>query len=525
MIIISINNSTASNPVIITPAATTNNTLATVNKLTQNVTDPNYKQLEKQMETQLHSGDIAGAQQTLSLLKSFLFSGQGRDISPAVRDLLNSLRFGSSGGLMFDTGTANSLDALRQESQGITDPQYNNLLSQFQTRLQNGDTSGAQQTLAQLKGLVDTGQVSGMTSNLADLIKSLSLGDNGLGVDPGTDKTLATLDKVSEGVTDPHFNQLKSQLESQLHNGDNVGAQQTLGFLKNYIDTGQIAGMTPTLRDLVKSLELSPAGLGVNSQTLKSLIGSAGLDGLPAGLSGMDKGLAASDLQAFSGLLSNVDPGTAGEFAKVANQLIDFGGLPGGIGNVPKLPSINYPKTSGLGGIGSGLSSFHLPMFSLSTPGLLGGAGDPTLLLVLIAVLSSAIILVVLHKKGYLVMLRKRVAPYLAKIGGKAGESGLRNPRDTVIYYFGKTVSTMDTRGVPRLRYETHREFSSKCSPRPEAPPVAGISTLYEKAMFSGQEVTQPDADEAQQYAHVVDTIDEETSEPEHSESSDRSIS
>jgi hypothetical protein len=324
---------------------------------------------------------------------------------------------------------------------------------------------------------------------------------------------LGTLDKVSEGVTDLRYNQLKTQLENQLRNGDNVGAQQTLGFLKNYVDTGQLAGMTPAVQDLVKSLELSPAGLGVNSQTLKNLVGPAGLDGMPAGLSGMDTGLAANDLQAFSGLLKNADPGTAGEFANFAAQLTDFGGITGGANHLPKTPAISLPKTSGISGIGSGLSSFHLPMFSPGTPTLLNGVGDPILVLVLIVVLASSISLLVLHKKGYLVMMRKRVAPFLAKIGGKAGGSGMRSPRDTVIHYFGETVSTMNTRGVPRLRYETHREFSSKCSPRPEAPPVSGISTLYEKAMFSGQEVTQPDADEAQQHAHIVETLGEETSE------------
>src|SRR5207302_962950 len=62
----------------------------------------------------------------------------------------------------------------------------------------------------------------------------------------------------------------------------------------------------------------------------------------------------------------------------------------------------------------------------------------------------------------------------------------LQNPRDLIIYYFRKAVATMSKRGFPRLDPETHREFSEKCSPRPEAPPVKNISVLYEKAMFSG---------------------------------------
>src|SRR5712692_6998622 len=64
IVIIRTNNSTTPQTITITPLTTTNNTLTTVKTLTQNVTDPSYNQLEKQMETQLHNGDLGGAQKT-----------------------------------------------------------------------------------------------------------------------------------------------------------------------------------------------------------------------------------------------------------------------------------------------------------------------------------------------------------------------------------------------------------------------------------------------------------------------------
>ena len=56
----------------------------------------------------------------------------------------------------------------------------------------------------------------------------------------------------------------------------------------------------------------------------------------------------------------------------------------------------------------------------------------------------------------------------------------------------------MDRRGVPKTDSETHREFTSKVARRPEEPHVKTISSLYEKAKFSGQGVGNPDADAAQ---------------------------
>ena len=90
-------------------------------------------------------------------------------------------------------------------------------------------------------------------------------------------------------------------------------------------------------------------------------------------------------------------------------------------------------------------------------------------------------------------MLRTPTTPPAVDEAGAAPT----DPRRRIEFYFGKAVSLMARRGVPKLESETHREFSSKCESTPERAHVSTISSLYEKAKFSGQSVGSPDADSA----------------------------
>ena len=81
----------------------------------------------------------------------------------------------------------------------------------------------------------------------------------------------------------------------------------------------------------------------------------------------------------------------------------------------------------------------------------------------------------------------------------------LGSARDLVVYYFRRTVAAMGKKGVTKLHFETHREFSTKCTPWPEAKPVGQVSSIYEKAMFSGREVTRTDVDEAKENTLTVE--------------------
>lgn len=85
-----------------------------------------------------------------------------------------------------------------------------------------------------------------------------------------------------------------------------------------------------------------------------------------------------------------------------------------------------------------------------------------------------------------------------ARDGGEGdSESIPTDPRKRIEFYFGRAVRLMSLRGVPKLASETHREFSAKCETTPERPQVRTISSLYEKAKFSGEHVESPDADSA----------------------------
>src|SRR2546428_11030037 len=118
---------------------------------------------------------------------------------------------------------------------------------------------------------------------------------------------------------------------------------------------------------------------------------------------------------------------------------------------------------------------------------------------------GAAAVLFIFRKR--LGMLARRITSTTLKTKPVKPGTGLnlQNPKELIIYYFRKVVVAMNKRGFPRLDPETHREFSEKCSPRPEAPPVKNISVLYEKAMFSGRDVTMPEADDAKGYSVQVE--------------------
>ena len=80
-----------------------------------------------------------------------------------------------------------------------------------------------------------------------------------------------------------------------------------------------------------------------------------------------------------------------------------------------------------------------------------------------------------------------------------------QDPKHRIIILFGRAVQIMRRKGVPKLRSETHREFSAKCEARPEAEHVTKVSLLYERAKFSALGVGVQDADEAQSEVDVLE--------------------
>ena len=256
-----------------------------------------------------------------------------------------------------------------------------------------------------------------------------------------------------------------------------------------------------SLKDLIQSLTIGPNGLAPDPSLLKSLLGDPNQDGIPAGLTGMDPARAAADLLSLADLMKGIDPSEALSLAQESQQIRDLlsgslGGSPSGTGGIPTLPPIQ------INGLNGGRFVTKLPNVS---PGLgagfqLGKIDLISIAPIIIAVIGLAILVM---KRSTLARWSRRITPSSPKKTGKPEKSdkglNLRNPRDLVIYYFRKTVAAMHKKGVPRLIFETHREFSDKCSTRPERRPVGQVSSLYEKAMFSGGEVTQTDVEEAKE--------------------------
>jgi len=339
-----------------------------------------------------------------------------------------------------------------------------------------------------------------------------------------TNQTLDTLQQLSRGVNDTQYAQLLNQLDTQLHDGNNIGAQQTLTQLKAYTDSSQGTKLPASLRDLVQSLSVDSNGLTLDSSLLSQLIGTPGSNGMPMGLNGMDPVRAANDLQSLSSLTQNIDPKTSLSLAQDSNQLQDsiHSGLFGG-DQSSQSPQLPKPPSVQIGKLGAGGKGPFFPNVSATLPGgpgLSGGGGSPILPIIVVVIAGIAGLLFLNRKR--LNLHGRRVTPNSFKAKLKLGKSelglNLKSPRDLIIYYFRKAVAAMHKRGVPRLDYETHREFSVKCSPRPEAVPISDISVLFEKAMFSGREVTLPEADQAQQDALQVEnssvTTDKEHRQP-----------
>jgi len=120
---------------------------------------------------------------------------------------------------------------------------------------------------------------------------------------------------------------------------------------------------------------------------------------------------------------------------------------------------------------------------------------------------AAAIIGVFLSRNRFGRLLGSQKVPAAGEVGELEPDLGLvpNTPKERIIAIFRKSVRLMRGRGVPKFRHETHREFSSKCSERAEGEHIGTISSLYEKAVFSGTEVTPSDATLAEREGESVE--------------------
>jgi hypothetical protein len=298
----------------------------------------------------------------------------------------------------------------------------------------------------------------------------------------------ATLGTLAQGTNDTEIQQLLSQFQSQLSSGNDSAAASTLGQLQN-LSSSQPGAVPSSLNALLQSLSVGNSGASVNSGTLASLLTSGSSNEEPQKLS--------VDMQSLAGLLQYANSTLASELLQ-NSSLLSQSAFAGGGGVAVGASHVALPGISGLPGIS--LPSARAPSLSVGTPsGGLPSIPPADFLVPLVAAIAVAALYL---SRGRLVgLIGSQSLPGMTRLGvaevgrGSLAEAVPSDPRKRIEFYFGRAVRLMARRGVPKLEHETHREFSSKCEGTPERPHVSAISSLYEKAKFSGQEVGSPDAD------------------------------
>jgi hypothetical protein len=299
----------------------------------------------------------------------------------------------------------------------------------------------------------------------------------------------STLGTLAQGNNDTQLQQLLSQFQSQLNAGNYSQASSTLGQLQS-LSASQPASVSPSLGALLNSLSIGSDGASVNSGALASLLSSG------AGSSSESAQQLSGDMQSLAGLMQYANSTLASELLQNSSLLSQSAFGSGGlsVGGAP----VTLPGLSGLSGIS--VPSVGAPSLSVGAP-----SGEiPAIPLTSFAIpLALAALVVALYfSRGRVVrLIGSQSLPGMPLLRG-AKEEGTKeagaipgDPRRRIEFYFGRAVRLMGRRGVPKLGSETHREFSSKCEGTPEQPHVSAISSLYEKAKFSGQEVGTPEAD------------------------------
>jgi hypothetical protein len=296
----------------------------------------------------------------------------------------------------------------------------------------------------------------------------------------------SALSTLEQGNNDSQIQQLLSQFQSELNSGDYSGAASTLVQLQGLSQNNP--EVSPALNALIQSLSVGPGGATVNANTLSSLLNNSFASGASA-KSQQDLSL---DMQSLASLMQFANSTLASQLLQNSDVLSQnaFAGSSGSAAAAP----IALPGVSGFSGLS--MPAIGTPSLSVGTP----SGGVPAIPLAALAATLAAVVAVVAlyFSRGRIVRLvGSQSLPGIPLLrASKAEEAGPvpADARARIEYYFGRAVSLMSRRGVRKLESETHREFSSKCERAPEGRQVGTISSLYEKAKFSGQEVGSADA-------------------------------
>ena len=294
----------------------------------------------------------------------------------------------------------------------------------------------------------------------------------------------SALSTLTQGMNDTQLQQLISQFQSQLNSGDYSGAASTLLQLKN-----ESSGGSQSLNALLQSLSVGSNGASVNANTLASLLSANSAS--QAGASNESAQRLSLDMQSLANLMQYANSTIASELLQNSSVLSQkaFAGSGGLTGGAP----ISLQGVVGMPGL-------YVPSFGASSLGIGSpSAGLPSIPFTAFAIplIAVATVVALYLSRGRIVRLvgsQSLPGMTLTRGGGREDSAEPTDPRKRIEFYFGRAVRLMARRGVPKSESETHREFSSKCECTPERQQVSTISSLYEKAKFSGQDVVSGDA-------------------------------
>src|SRR2546425_2236043 len=310
------------------------------------------------------------------------------------------------------------------------------------------------------------------------------------------EQVASALTALGQGTNDSSIQQLLQQLNSQVSSGNNAAASSTILQLK--ADSNN-PSMSASMKALLQSISAGKNGLTVDPQLLSALLGANNPtpNGVPSNLRNESPSRIPVDLNTLANLLQYVDPTLASSLLGEAGQPTQ---VPQGQKGIPPItpPAINLNKL--------GLPAISTPTFGSAGHGVPLPARNP-------ADFASSLLAAGPTITGcpsrdrFGRLLGSQKSPAAGEVGELEADPGLvpNTPKERIIAIFRKSVRLMRGRGVPKFRHETHREFSSKCSERPEGEHIETISSLYEKAVFSGNEVTPSDATLAEREGESVE--------------------
>lgn len=315
--------------------------------------------------------------------------------------------------------------------------------------------------------------------NFAYAADDSNAGSLNLSQNANAQSVTSAMTALSQNMNDSSASQLISQFKAQVKAGNYMAANSTLSQLQSI--SANNSNVPTSLKALLQSTSVNSGGVAVNTNQLASLLAG---DSTTSGLMGESPAQSYTDLNILASLIQTLDPSLANELFNQAdqiNQISTGGSAPqqhvGGTSSPPEIkpPTIIVSPPSTLPSFTA--EDFIIPLMIIST----------------VAILYFG-------RKRFGRLIGKQEMP----IGGiqydAISQEGLdpNNPRHRVFAAFARMVGAMHSRGVSKVSSETHREFSAKCETRPERQQVRTISTLYEMARFSGKEVSQTEAENAE---------------------------